>query len=250
MYNICTIYYIYTHITFFFFLAQEGIIYWGLTICLFLCCLAPVSRPCIESFQFFLLGSQLSTYPNTSLLVSHTLSYYAPTLTLISLGSGSRQLGRAPMPWVATKLVKLVTPQGDPKNKLKSHLASIETCSLLSPCPRCNSLCGSSWQPFLSWSYNRVLIFFCTSLSYVVMCPGKNFFFIVVPLQLPHLFPVAFPRPATPQSIPTPLSVPMSPLLMFPFPSFPVIPLPTPVWSLSVCYVHVSGSILLICLFC
>ena len=62
-------------------------------------------------------------------------------------------------------------------------------------------------------------------------------FLIIVELQLSHVFPRCSPLPRPPhplQSIPTPLSMPMSPLFMFldllapsPSPSFPVIPLPS-----------------------
>ena len=86
----------------------------------------------------------------------------------------------------------------------------------------------------------------------------KSFFLIFAQLQLSHLFPLFSPalRPPMllPLSIPTPLSVPVSPLYMFytfPFPFFPhYIPPHSSGHCQFVLYFHVSGSISLICLFC
>ena len=94
------------------------------------------------------------------------------------------------------------------------------------------------WSKSLT-QHRNLKIFFCHSFLIFLS------FFIVVQLQLLHLFPCCSPlthHPLhlwLPQSIPTPLSVPMRPLFMFcdlPLPLLsPVISLVPPLWSLSVC---------------
>ena len=89
---------------------------------------------------------------------------------------------------------------------------------------------------------------------------GLYFYFIfyccsvtVVPIFLPIALPCPVQLPL-PKTFPTPLSLCMSPLYLFLVFTLlllsPVISFPPPLWLLSVCSLfHVSGSILLTCLF-
>ena len=92
---------------------------------------------------------------------------------------------------------------------------------------------------------NQITFLWVDSSLFVLSCCSVT----VVPPFSP-LLSSTNPPPA-PTVSPLPLSVPVSPLFMFlnlllPLLT-PVIPVP---WSLSVLYFHVSGSILLVCLFC
>ena len=93
------------------------------------------------------------------------------------------------------------------------------------------------------------------------VCTSARLLLLSSSYSCPHFPPLTLPCPAHPFSptfkpLPAPLSLSMGPLYMFlnltlPHLS-PVIPLPLPfpLWSLSVLYFHVSGYILLACLFC
>ena len=101
---------------------------------------------------------------------------------------------------------------------------------------------------FLTHTFFVTRVIFFVFFSFFYCCS-----ITVVPIFLP-LLSLALSTTSHIQSSP-PLSLSMSPLYMFldlPLPLlFTIIPLLPPLWSLSVCFLFsVSGSILLMCLFC
>ena len=82
-----------------------------------------------------------------------------------------------------------------------------------------------------------------------------NFFVVVVQVQLSQLPPHYSPQPTHPDlspSILSPLALSMGPLYMFlddPSPIFPIIPLPPPLWLLSVCSLFQCFWLYFACLF-